>query len=53
MLDRQSPSWRWPVGYFHAVFSVPAEIAVLAWQNKAPVYDLLFRAAAETMLRNL
>jgi len=39
-----------PVGYFHVVFSVPAEIAVLAWQNKAPVYDLLFRAAAETML---
>ena len=39
-----------PVGYFHVVFSVPAEIAALAWQNKAPVYDLLFRAAAETML---
>lgn len=39
-----------PVGYFHVVFSIPAEIAVLAWQNKAPVYDLLFRAAAETML---
>ena len=39
-----------PVGYFHVVFSVPAEIAVLAWQNKAPVYDLLFRSAAETML---
>ncbi|WP_408833570.1 IS91 family transposase [Acidocella sp.] len=39
-----------PVGYFHVVFSVPAEIATIAWQNKAPVYDLLFRAAAETML---
>ncbi len=39
-----------PVGYFHVVFSVPAEIAVIAWQNKAPVYDLLFRSAAETML---
>jgi hypothetical protein len=39
-----------PVGYFHVVFSVPAEIATIAWQNKAPVYDLLFRSAAETML---
>ena len=29
---------------------MPAEIAVIAWQNKAPVYDLLFRSAAETML---
>jgi hypothetical protein len=32
------------------VFSVPAEIAAIAWQNKSPVYDLLFRAAAETMM---
>ena len=39
-----------PVGYFHVVFSLPAEIAAIAWQNKAPVYDLLFRAAAETMM---
>lgn len=39
-----------PVGYFHVVFSVPAEIAVIAWQNNAMVYDLLFRAAAKTML---
>ncbi len=39
-----------PVGYFHVMFSVPAEIAAIAWSNKAPVYDLLFRAAAETML---
>jgi hypothetical protein len=39
-----------PVGYFHVVFSIPAEIAAIAWQNKALVYDLLFRAAAETML---
>ncbi|MDE8347726.1 MAG: IS91 family transposase [Acidocella sp.] len=38
-----------PVGYFHVVFSIPAEIAVIAWQNKTMVYDLLFRAAAETM----
>jgi hypothetical protein len=39
-----------PVGYFHVVFTVPAEIAAIAWQNKAVVYDLLFRAAADTML---
>ena len=39
-----------PVGYFHVVFTVPAEIADIAFTNKAPVYDLLFRAASETML---
>ena len=40
-----------PVGYFHVVFTLPAEIADVALQNKAPVYDLLFRAASETKLR--
>lgn len=39
-----------PVGYFHVVFTLPAEIAACALQNKALVYDLLFRTAAETML---
>jgi hypothetical protein len=39
-----------PVGYFHVVFTLPAEIADIAFQNKAPIYDLLFRAAAETMM---
>lgn len=39
-----------PVGYFHVVFTVPAEIAAIAWQNKAVIYDLLFRAAADTLL---
>ncbi len=39
-----------PVGYFHVVFSVPAEVADIAWHNKAAVYDLLFHAASETML---
>ncbi|WP_434053052.1 MAG: IS91 family transposase [Roseibium sp.] len=39
-----------PVGYFHVVFTLPAEIASIAFQNKALVYDLLFRAASETML---
>jgi hypothetical protein len=39
-----------PVGYFHVVFTLPAEIAAIAFHNKALVYDLLFKAAAETML---
>jgi hypothetical protein len=39
-----------PVGYFHVVFTLPAEAADIAFQNKAAVYDLLFRAASETML---
>jgi hypothetical protein len=39
-----------PVGYFHVVFTLPAEIAPIAYQNKAIVYDLLFRTAAETLL---
>lgn len=36
--------------YFHVVFTLPARIAAIAWQNKAVIYDLLFRAASETML---
>jgi Transposase zinc-binding domain/Putative transposase len=40
-----------PVGYFHVVFTVPAEIADIAFHNKAAVYDLLFKAASETMLK--
>ncbi|HEX7198905.1 MAG TPA: IS91 family transposase, partial [Dongiaceae bacterium] len=39
-----------PVGYFHLVFTLPAELAPIAYQNKSVVYDLLFRAAAETLL---
>ena len=38
-----------PVGYFHVVFTLPAEVADIAFHNKALVYDLLFRAASETM----
>jgi hypothetical protein len=37
-----------PVGHVHLVFTLPAEIAPIAYQNKAVVYDLLFRTAAET-----
>ena len=39
-----------PIGYFHVVFSIPGELADIALYNKAVVYDLLFRAASETML---
>jgi hypothetical protein len=39
-----------PVGYFHVVFTLPAEVAAIASHNKALVYDLLFKAASETML---
>ena len=39
-----------PVGYFHVVFTVPAEIADIAFHNKAVIYDLLFQAASETMV---
>ena len=39
-----------PVSYFHIVFTVPAAIGDIAYQNKALVYGLLFKAAAETLL---
>jgi hypothetical protein len=39
-----------PVGYFHVVFSIPAELADIGLHNKTAIYDLLFRAASETML---
>jgi len=39
-----------PVGYFHVVFSIPAELADIALHNKTQIYDLLFRTASETML---
>jgi hypothetical protein len=38
-----------PVEYFHVVFTMPQEIAAIAYQNKAVVYDMLFRATAETL----
>ena len=39
-----------PVPYFHIVFTLPVAIGDIAYQNKAVIYDLLFKAAAETML---
>jgi len=38
-----------PVEYFHVVFTVPEEIAALAYQNKEVVYGILFHAAAESL----
>jgi Putative transposase len=37
------------VPYFHVVFTLPAAIADIAYQNKAVIYDLLFKASAETL----
>src|SRR5712675_955997 len=38
-----------PVPYFHVVFTLPAAIADIAYQNKAVIYDILFTASAETV----
>jgi len=45
--DRQSELLTTP--YFHVVFTLPEQIAEIACQNKAVVYGILFRAAAETL----
>ena len=39
-----------PVPYFHVVYTLPAAIPDIAYQNKAVIYDLLFKASAETTL---
>jgi hypothetical protein len=39
-----------PVEYFHVVFTLPAEIARIAYWNKKAVYGLLFRASAQTVM---
>src|SRR6476659_6054819 len=38
-----------PVPYFHVVFTLPSTIGDIAYQNKAVIYNLLFKVAAETM----
>ena len=38
------------VPYFHVVFTLPPRIGALAYHNKAVIYDLLFKASAETLL---
>jgi hypothetical protein len=40
-----------PVEYYHVVFTLPAPIADIAYQNKAALYGLLFDIAAETLQR--
>ena len=40
-----------PVEYFHVVFTLPAALGPLALQNKTLIYNLLFRATAETLLQ--
>jgi hypothetical protein len=39
-----------PVDYYHVVFTLPAPISDIAYSNKALIYGLLFKAAAETLL---
>jgi hypothetical protein len=48
LADRQAELL--PVAYFHVVFTLPAPIADIAYQNKAVVYDLLLKTAAETLI---
>src|SRR5271155_5499352 len=48
LADRQAELL--PVPYFHVVFSLPRPIADIAYQNKAVVYDLLLKVAAETLI---
>jgi len=39
-----------PVEYFHVVFTIPEELARIAFYNKEVVYSILFKAASETLL---
>src|SRR6202035_1683971 len=45
----ERPAEMLPVPYFHVVFTLPAPAAEIAFQNKAAVYAILFKAAAETL----
>ena len=38
-----------PVDYYHLVFTLPSSISDLAYQNKAVIYNILFKATAETL----
>jgi hypothetical protein len=48
LADRQAELL--PVPYYHVVFTLPTAVAAIAFQNKAVVYDLLFKTAAETLI---
>jgi hypothetical protein len=39
-----------PAPYYHMVFTLPAAIGDIAYQNKAVIYDILFKASAETVI---
>src|SRR5262245_56912769 len=39
-----------PVPYYHVVFTLPAQISDIAYQNKEVIYDLLFKVSAETLM---
>jgi hypothetical protein len=39
-----------PVPYYHVVFTLPGPIANIAYQNKAVIYDILFKASAEALI---
>ena len=39
-----------PVAYYHVVFTLPGPIADIAYHNKAAIYDILFKASAETLI---
>jgi len=39
-----------PISYFHVVFTLPAEVAALALQNKRLLYGMLFQAASQTLM---
>ncbi len=36
--------------YYHVVFTLPAQIADIAYQNKSAIYGILFKAAAQTLI---
>jgi hypothetical protein len=48
LADRQAELL--PVPYFHVVFTLPGPVADIAYQNKAVVYDLLLKTAADTLI---
>jgi hypothetical protein len=48
LADRQAELL--PVPYFHIVFTLPGSIADIAYHNKAVIYDLLLKTAAETLI---
>ena len=46
---KREASFLLPVDYYHVVFTLPAAVAQVVWQNRRPGYTWLFRAASETL----